>query len=112
MRELPFMASENIMMDAVKKGGDRQALHEKLRQYAMQAGKRVKEEGLDNNLIELVLADPDFKITREEIDAILMPESFTGRSEQQVEEFVTNCVQPVLDKYKDELSDAAVELSV
>ena len=112
MKELPFMASENIMMDAVKKGGDRQALHEKLRQYAMQAGKRVKEEGLDNNLIELVLADPDFKITREEIDAILMPESFTGRSEQQVEEFVTNCVQPVLDKYKDELSDAAVELSV
>lgn len=112
MRELPFMASENIMMDAVKKGGDRQALHEKLRQYAMEAGKRVKEEGLDNNLIELVLADPDFKITREEIDAILMPESFTGRSEQQVEEFVTNCVQPVLDKYKDELSDAAVELSV
>lgn len=112
MRELPFMASENIMMDAVKKGGDRQALHEKLRQYAMQAGKRVKEEGLDNNLIELVLADPDFKITREEIDAILMPESFTGRSEQQVEEFVSGCVQPVLDKYKDELSDAAVELSV
>lgn len=112
MRELPFMASENIMMDAVKKGGDRQALHEKLRQYAMEAGKRVKEEGLDNNLIELILADPDFKITREEIDAILMPESFTGRSEQQVEEFISNCVQPVLDKYKDELSDAAVELSV
>ncbi|MGN0585803.1 MAG: adenylosuccinate lyase [Oscillospiraceae bacterium] len=112
MRELPFMASENIMMDAVKKGGDRQALHEKLRQYAMEAGKRVKEEGLDNNLIELVLADPDFKITRGEIDAILMPESFTGRSEQQVEEFVSGCVQPILDKYKDELSDAAVELSV
>ncbi len=112
MRELPFMASENIMMDAVKKGGDRQALHEKLRQYAMEAGKQVKEEGLENDLIERVLADPDFKITREEIDAILMPESFTGRSEQQVEEFISDCVQPILEKYKSELSDKTVELSV
>ena len=112
MRELPFMASENIMMDAVKKGGDRQALHEKLRQYAMEAGKQVKEEGLENDLIERVLADPDFKITREEIDAILMPESFTGRSEQQVEEFISDCVQPILEKYKSVLSDKPVELSV
>ena len=112
MRELPFMASENIMMDAVKKGGDRQALHEKLRQYAMEARKQVKEEGLENDLIERVLADPDFKITREEIDAILMPESFTGRSEQQVEEFISDCVQPILEKYKSELSDKTVELSV
>ena len=112
MRELPFMASENIMMDAVKKGGDRQVLHEKLRTYAMEAGKKVKEEGLENDLIERVLNDPDFKINVHEMDAILKPESFTGRSEQQVEEFMANCVQPVLDANKDVLSNAAVELSV
>ncbi len=112
MRELPFMASENIMMDAVKNGGDRQALHEKLRTYAMEAGKKVKEEGLENDLIERVLNDPDFKINVHEMDAILKPESFTGRSEQQVEEFMANCVQPVLDANKDVLSNAAVELSV
>ncbi|MCM1024336.1 MAG: adenylosuccinate lyase [Prevotella sp.] len=111
MRELPFMASENIMMDAVKKGGDRQALHEKLRQYAMEAGKRVKEEGLENNLIELVLNDPDFGLNADEINAILKPENFTGRSSQQVEEFVRDCVKPVLDANGDVLGETA-ELSV
>ncbi len=111
MRELPFMASENIMMDAVKKGGDRQALHEKLRQYAMEAGKKVKEEGQENDLIERVVNDPDFKINMDEMDAILKPESFTGRSEQQVEEFVRDCVKPVLDKNADLLGEKA-ELSV
>jgi len=111
MRELPFMASENIMMDAVKKGGDRQALHEKLRQYAMEAGKKVKEEGQENDLIERVVNDPDFKINMDEMDAILKPESFTGRSEQQVEEFVRDCVNPVLDKNAELLGEKA-ELSV
>lgn len=111
MRELPFMASENIMMDAVKKGGDRQALHEKLRQYAMEAGKKVKEEGQENDLIERVVNDPDFKINMDEMDAILKPESFTGRSEQQVEEFVRDCVKPVLDKNANLLGEKA-ELSV
>ncbi len=111
MSELPFMASENIMMDAVKKGGDRQALHEKLRQYAMEAGRRVKEEGEENDLIERVLNDPDFRLTREEINAVLKPESFTGRSEQQVEEFVRDCVKPVLDRNADLLGEKA-ELSV
>lgn len=111
MRELPFMASENIMMDAVKKGGDRQALHEKLRQYAMEAGKKVKEEGQENDLIERVVNDPDFKINMDEMDAILKPESFTGRSEQQVEEFVRDCVKPVLDKNAELLGEKA-ELSV
>lgn len=111
MRELPFMASENIMMDAVKKGGDRQALHEKLRQYAMEAGKHVKEEGLENNLIELVLNDPDFGLNADELNAILKPENFTGRSSQQVEEFVRDCVKPVLDANKDILGETA-ELSV
>lgn len=111
MRELPFMASENIMMDAVKKGGDRQALHEKLRQYAMEAGKRVKEEGLDNNLIELVLQDPAFMLNADEINAILVPEHFTGRSAQQVEEFLAQFIKPVLDANKDVLNEK-VELSV
>lgn len=111
MRELPFMASENIMMDAVKKGGDRQALHEKLRQYAMEAGRHVKEEGLENNLIELVLSDPDFGLNADELNAILKPENFTGRSSQQVEEFVRDCVKPVLDANKDILGETA-ELSV
>lgn len=111
MRELPFMASENIMMDAVKKGGDRQALHEKLRQYAMEAGRHVKEEGLENNLIELVLNDPDFGLNADEMNAILKPENFTGRSSQQVEEFVRDCVKPILDANKDMLGETA-ELSV
>ncbi len=111
MKELPFMASENIMMNAVKKGGDRQELHEKLREYAMQAGKKVKEEGLENDLIERVLADPDFKITAEEMDAILKPESFTGRSEQQVEEFLAECIKPILDSNKEILNETA-ELTV
>ncbi len=111
MRELPFMASENIMMDAVKKGGDRQALHEKLRTYAMEAGKQVKEKGLENDLIERVLNDPDFKINVDEMETILRPESFTGRSEQQVEEFIAGCVQPVLDANKGDLGETA-ELTV
>ena len=95
MKELPFMASENIMMDAVKRGGDRQALHEKIRTYAMEAGKQVKEFGLENDLIERILADPDFKTSREEIEAILQPEHFTGRSAQQTEEFVNGLIKPV-----------------
>ncbi len=111
MRELPFMASENIMMDAVKKGGDRQALHEKLRTYAMEAGRQVKEKGLENDLIERVLADPDFGLNEEDVMAILKPENFTGRSEQQVEEFVSNCVKPVLDNSGEQLGETA-ELSV
>lgn len=92
------MATENIMMDAVKKGGDRQALHEKIRQYSMEAGKRVKEEGLDNDLCERILADPMFMITREEMDAIMKPENFTGRSGQQVEEFIDEYIKPILDE--------------
>ncbi|MEI2988754.1 MAG: adenylosuccinate lyase [Oscillospiraceae bacterium] len=105
MAELPFMATENIMMDAVKKGGDRQALHEKIRQYSMEAGKKVKEEGLENDLCERILADPMFMITKEEMDAIMAPENFTGRSTQQVEEFVSELVQPILEANKDILNE-------
>ncbi len=110
MAELPFMATENIMMDAVKKGGNRQELHEKIRQYSMQAGARVKQEGLDNNLCELILADPMFMITKEEMDAIMKPENFIGRCPQQVDEFIANCVQPVLDR--NGVSDDKAEINV
>ena len=105
MRELPFMATENIMMDAVEKGGNRQELHEKIRQYSMEAGKHVKEEGLENDLCDMLLADPAFMITREDLDKILKPENFTGRSEQQTEEFVAECIQPILDANRDILGE-------
>lgn len=105
MAELPFMATENIMMDAVKKGGDRQALHEKIRQYSMEAGKKVKEEGLENDLCERILADPMFMITKEEMENIMKPENFTGRSSQQVEEFVNEFVKPILDANSDILNE-------
>jgi adenylosuccinate lyase len=110
MAELPFMATENIMMDAVKKGGNRQELHEKIRQYSMQAGARVKQEGLDNNLCELILADPMFMISQEEMDKIMEPENFIGRCPQQVEEFIANCVKPVLDA--NGVSDDKAEINV
>lgn len=111
MKELPFMASENIMMDAVKRGGDRQALHEKIRTYAMEAGKQVKEFGLENDLIERILADPEFNTSREEIEAILQPENFTGRSAQQTEEFVNGLIKPILEANKDIMGEKA-ELTV
>ncbi len=110
MAELPFMATENIMMDAVKKGGNRQELHEKIRQYSMQAGARVKREGLDNNLCELIVSDPMFMITQEEMDAIMKPENFIGRAPEQVDEFIANCVQPALDR--NGVSDDKAEISV
>lgn len=105
MAELPFMATENIMMDAVKKGGNRQELHEKIREYSMIAGEQVKVYGKDNNLCDLILADPMFMITKEELDAILKPESFTGRSSQQVDEFLAEFINPVLEANKDILGE-------
>lgn len=101
MSELPFMATENIMMDAVKAGGDRQELHEKIRTLSMEAGRNVKEKGLDNNLLELIAADPAFNMTLEELKKTMDPSKYTGRSEQQVEEFVAEVIQPVLDENKD-----------
>lgn len=110
MAELPFMATENIMMDAVQKGGNRQELHERIRQLSMETGKRVKQEGLDNNLCELILADPMFMITEQEMQEIMKPENFIGRCPQQVEEFIANCVQPVLDA--NGVSDDHAEINV
>lgn len=109
MNELPFIASENILMDAVKKGGDRQELHERIRQHSVSTGKRVKEEGLDNNMIDLIAADPAFGLTREEICANLDPKNYTGRSESQVEEFIAEVVDPILAS--GEIADGA-ELKV
>ena len=103
MAELPFMATENIMMDAVKEGGNRQELHEKIRQLSMEAGKTVKEEGKENNLVDLIAADPAFGLTKEQIEANLKPELYVGRAPRQVEVFLRDVVQPVLDKYQAEL---------
>ncbi|MBQ8978653.1 MAG: adenylosuccinate lyase [Oscillospiraceae bacterium] len=111
MAELPFMASENIMMDAVERGGNRQELHEKIRTYAMQAGKMVKEEGLDNDLIERIAADPSFGLTREDIEKTLVPENYTGRSSEQVTEFIEDCVAPVLKRYAGK-ANATAEINV
>ena len=97
MAELPFMASENIMMQAVEKGGNRQELHERLRQHAIAAGKQVKEEGLPNDMVDRIAAAPAFGLTREEIVAGLVPENFVGRAPQQVEEFIANVLQPIFD---------------
>lgn len=111
MAELPFMATENIMMDAVKKGGDRQDLHEKIRVYSMEAGKTVKMEGKENNLAELIAGDPAFGLTLEEINAVMKPENFVGRAPQQVEDFLKDYVEPVLEKNKD-LLGIEVEINV
>ena len=103
MAELPFMATENIMMDAVKAGGDRQELHEKIRQLSMQAGKTVKEEGKDNNLLELIAADPSFHLSLEDLEASMQPERFVGRAPKQTEEFITEVINPILEKNKEVL---------
>ena len=111
MAELPFMASENIMMKAVNKGGDRQELHERLRTHAVAAAAVVKQEGLPNDMIARVEADPAFGLSREEIEAELSPEAFTGRAPQQVEEYLAEVIRPLLDANADAVGQKA-ELSV
>ena len=107
MAELPFMATENIMMDAVKNGGNRQELHEKIRTLSMEAGKNVKQQGKDNNLLELIAADPEFNLSLEELQKTMEPSRYVGRSPIQVEKFIKNVVQPVLDAHKEELGMTA-----
>ncbi len=97
MAEIPFMATENIMMDAVKKGGNRQELHEKIRTLSMEAGKNVKVEGKENNLVDLIAADPSFGLTKEEIEATLKPELYVGRAPRQVEVYLNDVIKPVLE---------------
>ena len=107
MAELPFMASENIMMQAVEKGGNRQELHERLRQHAIAAGKQVKEEGLPNDMVDRIAADPAFGLTKEEIVAGLVPENFVGRAPQQVEEFIAHILKPIFDANPDAVEQHA-----
>lgn len=107
--ELPFMATENILMEAVKKGGDRQKLHEKIREYSMKAAKRIKEEGKNNNLLELLEKDKAFGLNKDELDSLLDGSLYIGRSTEQVEEFLKNEVEPLIRKYD---TDYTVDLTV
>ena len=103
MAELPFMATENIMMDAVKAGGDRQELHERIRELSMEAGRTVKVEGKDNNLLDLIAADPAFNLTIEELNKSMEPSRYIGRAKEQTTAFIEKVVQPVLDEHKEML---------
>ncbi len=111
MSELPFMATENIMMDAVKAGGDRQELHERIRELSMEAGRNVKQEGKDNNLLELIASDPAFNMSLEDLQKTMDPTKYVGRSKEQVEEFIADVINPILEEYKDCLG-ATAEINV
>ena len=111
MAELPFMATENIMMDAVKAGGDRQELHEKIRELSMEAGRHVKAEGRDNDLLELIAADPAFNLNLSDLQKTMDPMRYVGRSPEQVTEYLAETVRPVLEQYKEELG-AKAEISI
>ena len=111
MAELPFMATENIMMDAVKAGGDRQELHERIRELSMEAGETVKVEGKDNNLLELIAADPAFNLSLEDLQRSMDPKKYIGRAKEQTERFVNTVVQPILDSHK-ELLGVKAEINV
>ena len=111
MAELPFMATENIMMDAVKAGGDRQELHERIRELSMEAGKTVKVEGKDNNLLELIAADSAFNLSLEDLQRSMDPKKYIGRAKEQTERFVNTVVQPILDSHK-ELLGVKAEINV
>ncbi len=111
MAELPFMATENIMMDAVKAGGDRQELHERIRELSMEAGRNVKEEGKDNNLLELIAADPSFNLSLEELQRTMDPSRYVGRAPEQVEEFLNEVIRPVLSENR-EILGVKAEINV
>jgi len=110
--ELPFMATENILMDAVKAGGNRQILHEKIRRYSIIAGNRVKEEGLQNNLIDLIAEDPDFMLDREKLLKNMDPGLYIGRAPKQVEEYIESSIRPLLEKHKDIIPEKNDSLKV
>ena len=110
-KELPFMATENIMMDAVKRGGDRQVLHEKIREHSMAASKVIKEDGGENDLLQRIANDPEFGVTLEELQSILKPEKYTGRAKEQTEEFLNEVVFPTITKYSDN-NTKKVEINV
>ena len=107
MAELPFMATENIMMDAVKKGGDRQELHERIRELSMEAGRNVKVNGGENNLLELIAADPAFGLSLEDLKKTMEPSRYVGRAPEQVDAFLTQVVNPILEEYRELLGEKA-----
>ena len=107
MAELPFMATENIMMDAVKAGGDRQELHERIRELSMEAGRNVKVNGEENNLLELIAADPAFGLSLEDLKKTMEPSRYVGRAPEQVDAFLGQVVKPILEKYSDILGEKA-----
>ena len=111
MSELPFMATENIMMDAVKMGGNRQELHERIRELSMEAGRNVKVEGRENNLLELIAADPGFPMTLEDLEKLMEPSNYVGRSKEQVENFLSEVIRPILEENK-ELLGVKAEIHV
>ena len=111
MAELPFMATENIMMDAVKAGGDRQELHERIRELSMVAGENVKKYGRENNLLELIAADPTFHLSLEDLQASMDPSKYTGRAKEQTEEFLAEEIQPILEENR-ELLGVTAEINV
>ena len=112
MEELPFMVSENILMDAVKQGGNRQELHERIRVHSLEAGRNVKDRGLPNNLIDLIADDPVFGMSREALTAHLEPGRYIGRCPEQVDEFLAQCIQPVLERHADALARTETALKV
>ena len=105
LSELPFMATENILMEAVKHGGDRQELHERIRELSMEAGKRVKVEGKDNNLLELIAADPVFNLSEDKLKEAMNPKLYVGRSSEQVVEFIDEYISPILEKFSADLGE-------
>ncbi|HUE97503.1 MAG TPA: adenylosuccinate lyase [Longimicrobiaceae bacterium] len=112
MEELPFMATENLMMRSVRAGGDRQELHERVRQHAIAAGERVKRQGLENDLLDRIAGDPAFGVTRAELEEELKPERFVGRAPEQVDQFLREWVQPALDRYPNEVERTTPALHV
>lgn len=112
MQELPFMGTEEILMNAVLKGGDRQELHEKIRIYSMEAGKEVKEFGRPNDLVDRIAADDAFGMTKEEILAVLNPDNLCGRAKNQVTDFIEAIVNPILEKYKNNLTTEIGKINV
>ena len=111
MAELPFMATENIMMDAVKAGGDRQELHERIRTLSMEAGRHVKVEGRENDLLERIAADPSFNLSLEDLQKAMEPSRYVGRAPKQVEEFLEETIRPVL-RENQELLGVKAEIHV
>jgi adenylosuccinate lyase len=98
MEELPFMTTENIIMEAVKRGGDRQELHEKIREYSMEAAREVKEKGNRNNLLDMIVNDQEFGLSKDDIDKLMDPKLYIGRSKEQVEEFIKTNVAPIVEE--------------